>query len=77
MTKYLDAASAVGNAHSHQMDIISAGYVAILQKDWKALNELAERQRKLGRTLAPASSKVLPVLVEVRKELDQCSQDAG
>jgi hypothetical protein len=76
MDKYLDAAAAVGNAHSHQLDIISESYVAILEKDWRGLNAMQERQRDLGRTLGPASSKVLPVLVEVRKEIDQCRSDA-
>ncbi len=76
MGKYLDAAAAVGNAHSHQLDIISKAYVAIQLKDWKGLNEATERQRQLGRTLGPASSEVLPALVTVKKEMAQCQSDA-
>ena len=77
MGKYLDAAAAVGNAHSHQLDIISDAYVAIQLRDWKKLNDLTDRQRQLGRTLGPASSAVLPVLVDVRKGMAQCQSDAS
>lgn len=76
MVKYLDAAAAVGDAHSRQLDIISESYVAILQRDWRALNKQQEAQRKLGRSIGPAASEVLPVLVEVEKGIDKCRSDA-
>jgi hypothetical protein len=77
MGKYLDAAAAVSNAGDRQIDLLSEAYVAILQKDWKGLNAVSEKQRDLQTDTLPASSKVIPKLVEVRKEMNQCLADAN
>lgn len=75
MRKYLDSAAAVSGAGGQQMDILSDAYVAILMKDWKGLNSLTMRQRNLEKFMLPASSKVVPKLVEVREEIDKCLAD--
>ena len=75
MRKYLDSAAAVSGAGGQQMDILSDAYVAILSKDYKGLNALTVRQRQLEKSMLPASSKVVPKLVEVREEIDQCLKD--
>lgn len=77
MRKYLDAAAAVSDAGDKQIDLLSEAYVAILQKDWRGLNVVSEKQRDLQTDTLPASSKVIPKLVEVRKEMDQCLADAS
>lgn len=76
MGKYLDAAAAVSDAGDRQIDLISEAYIAILRKDYKGLNVVVEKQRDLQRDTLPASSKVIPKLVELRKGMDQCRSDA-
>ncbi len=75
MRKYLDSAAAVSGAGGQQMDILDDAYVAILMKDWKGLNSLTVRQRDLEKSMLPASSKVVPKLVEVREEINKCLAD--
>jgi hypothetical protein len=77
MGKYLDAAAAVSDAGDRQLDLLSEAYVAILQKDWRSLNVVSEKQRSLQTDTLPASSKVIPKLVEVRGEIKQCLADAN
>jgi len=74
---YLDAAYAISGVNNQQLDLMDAVNQAILLKDWKALAALTERQRNLERELGPASAKVLPVLIEVKKGLKQCQSDAS
>lgn len=74
--KYLDAAYAVGGANNWQLDIIAKANQAILLRDWQGLAEAKEEQRKLERSLAPATSSVLPVLIEVKKGMERCRSDA-
>ena len=76
MSKYLTAASAVSAAGGQQMDLLDDAYQAILARDWQALNVVREKQRDLESTLLPASAKVIPPLVEVQEELEQCRLDA-
>jgi hypothetical protein len=76
MSKYLTAASAVSAAGGQQMDLLDDAYQAILARDWQALNVVREKQRDLESTLLPASAKVIPPLVEVQGELEQCRLDA-
>lgn len=75
--KYLDAASAVGAANNQQLDIIGAATQAILLRDWKMLSKTAEDQRNLERSLGPAASKVLPVLISVKEGMNQCRSDVS
>lgn len=75
--KYLDAASAVSSMGGRQMDILDRAFQAILSKDWKALNQLREDQRRLESDMLPASSKVIPELKDVQEEMIQCQSDAG
>lgn len=75
--RYLDAASAVGGANNQQLDIIGKATQAILLKDWQMLGSAAEDQRNLERSLGPASSKVLPVLISVKKGMSKCRSDVG
>lgn len=76
MRMYLDSAAAVSGAGGQQMDIIDDTFVAILTRDWQLLNDLTNRQRALEKSMLPASSKVVPKLVEVREEITQCLTDA-
>lgn len=75
MRKYLDSAEAVSAAGGLQMDLMDESFQAIMQRDWQKLNELRLRQRKLESDMLPDSSRVIPVLKDVRKELDQCTSD--
>ncbi len=73
--RYLDAAAIIGGANNQQLDIISKANQAILLRDWKMLGEASEDQRNLERTLGPASSKVLPVLIQVKEGMKKCRSD--
>jgi hypothetical protein len=75
--KYLDAASAISGVNNQQLDLMDEANQAILSRDWKGLAALTERQRKLERELGPASTKVLPVLIQVKEGLKQCQLDAS
>lgn len=75
--KYLDAAYAISGVNNQQLDLMDEANQAILSQDWKALAALTERQRTLERELGPASTKVLPVLIQVKEGLKQCQLDAS
>lgn len=71
--KYLESAAAIASANDKQLDIFSAAYQAILAKDWRKLNDLSEEQRRLESTLAPDTSKVLPNLAILKKDIELCT----
>ena len=75
--KYLDAAYVISGVNNQQLDLMDEANQAILSRDWKGLAALTERQRKLERELGPASTKVLPVLIQVKEGLKQCQLDAS
>lgn len=75
MSTYLDGAQAMSAANGKQVDIMRDAYQAILLKDWKALNDLTERQRALEVSLQPASEGLLLRLADVKKDLTRCQQE--
>jgi hypothetical protein len=75
--KYLHAAAEITSANGAQLDIMSEAYQAILQKDWKKLNDLTDRQRKLEHDLSGETLKLLPNLEQITKDIKQCNSDAG
>lgn len=70
--RYLDAAATISKSGTPQLDIMGEAHRAIILKDWKALNEVVTKQRDLQRQMGPASSKVLPVLIEVKEGMERC-----
>lgn len=68
----LDSAAAITSANNQQLDIMSATYVAIVTKDWKKLNALAQQQRDLERSLkVPTVTAMLPYK-DLRRDIDEC-----
>ncbi len=70
--KYLDAAASISKANTPQLDLMAEANQAIMLKDWKKLGELTDRQRELERSLGPSSSKLIPVLLQVKKGMETC-----
>lgn len=70
--KYLDSAARISDAGSQQHDILSEAYTAIIARDWRKLNELAERQNAMERELVGDKGEVLPKQPSLMKDLATC-----
>lgn len=72
MEEYLDSVVRISDAGSQQHDIVSDAYTAILAKDWRKLNDLAQRQHDMERELVGDKAKVLPEQQALMKDLATC-----
>lgn len=70
--KYLDAAAKIASVSGKQLDILDAAYQAILLRDTKKLNDLADRQRTLARQMAEPAATLLPDLGILNQEIKLC-----
>ena len=68
----LDSAAAITSANNQQLDIMSEAYAAIVTRNWKKLNALAQQQRDLERSLkVPTVTAMLPYK-DLRRDIDEC-----
>jgi hypothetical protein len=75
MLKILDQADTVAGHDGQQLDIMSNAYQAIYQKDWKRLNDLSDKQRRLWFDLTEETRVVLPEIPDIQKDVEQCRQE--
>ena len=68
----LDSAAAITSANNEQLDIMSGAYAAIVTKDWKRLNQLAQQQRDLERSLKVPTVKAMLPYKDLSRDIDQC-----
>lgn len=72
-SEILEQAAATASVSDKQLDILSEAYQAILQKDWRQLNTIADKQRTLERELAQYNVEFLPGYLEVKRDLEKCA----
>lgn len=70
--KVLDAAADTASASDKQLDILSEAYQAILDRDWRKLNTVADKQRELERTLSAPNAKFLPGYLDLKRDIESC-----
>lgn len=73
-SEILEQAAVTASASDKQLDILSEAYQAILQKDWRKLNTIADKQRALERELAQSNVEFLPGYLDLKRDIDKCLQ---
>lgn len=72
MLKIINEADTVASHDGEQLDIMELAYQAIYKKDWKSLNDLSDRQRKLWFGLTEETSTVLPEMADIQRDVAEC-----
>lgn len=72
MAAILENASAVASVNNKQLDIFAETRQAIISKDFRKINELEERQRKLDSDFSRKRIPVVKVYPDIQKDLKSC-----
>lgn len=63
------------SAGNPQLDILAEAYQALMLKDYKKLNDVAQRQRDLRAKISNHTDVVLQSRDEITRLIDQCNRD--